>query len=110
MPSIREGDFYDALEESDLPRAKEFMALLHRLRQYAPDLGAGQLLSLIYQETGALGVFQALDGGNTRRRNLHRLYQLGLEYEKTGRRGLLGFLRQLEERAKEGERVPPEGG
>lgn len=108
--SRREGDFYDALKESDLPRAKEFMALLHRLRQYAPDLGAGQLLSLIYQETGALGVFQALDGGNTRRRNLHRLYQLGLEYEKTGRRGLLGFLRQLEERAKEGERVPPEGG
>lgn len=101
----KQGDFYDALLKSPQPRAQEFLADLRQFRAYRPDVSVGRLVSLIYARTGALGVFQALDNGAQRRRNLQRFYQLALQYENSGSRGLFGFLRALEKRAQEGE--PP---
>lgn len=101
----KQGDFYDALLQSQLPHAQSFLADLREFRAYRPDVSVGRLVSLIYARTGALGVFQALDNGAQRRRNLQRFYQLALQYENSGSRGLFGFLRSLEKRAQEGE--PP---
>lgn len=99
----KRGDFYDALCQSDSPHAKEFLEDLRLFRSYAPDMSVGQLVSLIYTRTGAPGVFQALDNGLQRRRNLQRFYQLALQYESGGSRGLFGFLQMLEKRAQEGD-------
>ena len=97
----KQGDFYDALLKSPAPRAQAFLADLREFRAYRPDISVGRLVSLIYARTGALGVFQALDNGAQRRRNLQRFYQLALQYENSGSRGLFGFLRALEKRAQE---------
>lgn len=99
------GDFYDALLQSQHPHARSFVEDLHRFRAYRPDISVGRLVALIYARTGALGVFQALDNGVQRRRNLQKFYQLALQYENSGSRGLFGFLRNLEKRAQEKE--PP---
>lgn len=97
------GDFYDALQQSQDPQAQAFLQDLQEFRAYRPDISVGRLVSLIYSRTGALGVFQALDNGVQRRRNLQRFYQLALQYENSGSRGLFGFLRNLEKRAQEKE-------
>ncbi|HJA35423.1 MAG TPA: helicase-exonuclease AddAB subunit AddA [Firmicutes bacterium] len=99
----RKGQFYDGLLRSDSPHVRQFLEDLRLFRSHAPDMSVGQLVALIYSRTGALGVFQALDNGPQRKRNLQRFYQLALQYESGGSRGLFEFLQMLEKKAQEGD-------
>ena len=83
----RKGQFYDGLLRSDSPHVRQFLEDLRLFRSHAPDMSVGQLVARIYSRTGALGVFQALDNGPQRKRNLQRFYQLALQYESGGRPG-----------------------
>ncbi len=89
------GDFYDALQASDAPEAKDFLILLLRLREKAQIFGVRRLLSEIYDTCNVLGVFGAMEGGQTRKNNLLTLLMLAEDFEKTGQHGLFPFLLQL---------------
>lgn len=100
-----EGDFYSALRakagEPDAlgARCRGFVDWLERLRADAADLGVSRLLSYLIDETGAFGVYHALEGGAARRENLLTLSRMALEYEKRNGKWAGGFLRYLSELA-----------
>ena len=71
------------------------------------DLGReeppSRLLRRIYDETGAPGLFAALDGGESRLRNLRRLEDLARDFDSAAGGGLDAFLRWVDRRLAENE-------
>ncbi len=69
------------------------------------DLGReeppSRLLRRIYDETGAPGLFAALDGGEGRLRNLRRLEDLARDFDSAAGGGLDALLRWIDRRLKE---------
>ena len=95
-----EEDFYTALTRDEGEDAKAFLDELQDLRRRAGDESCDHLLWRIYDQTNLLGIYSAMEEGETRRANLLLLAQLARDYEQAGHRGLfdfLNYLRRLEE-------------
>ena len=101
-----EGDFYTALcrkaENGDRP-CSDFLAELQDLRERAADRTVSDFIWELYEQTGMLPIFSALDGGESRRSNLILLYEYARQFEQNGSRGLFDFvthMRRLQEAGK----------
>ncbi len=90
-----EGDFYAALQADGGADCAAVLAELAELRFGAADRSCHQLLWHLYDRTNLLGVFGAMDEGETRQSNLLTLAELARRFEGAGHKGLFGFLSYL---------------
>ncbi|MCI9263322.1 MAG: helicase-exonuclease AddAB subunit AddA [Oscillospiraceae bacterium] len=89
-------EFYTALTQAEGEDVAAFLTELRELRRQAGDQSCAQLLWQIYDRTNLLGIYGAMEEGETRRANLLLLTQLAREFEGAGHRGLFGFLAYLQ--------------
>lgn len=108
----RNGDMYSALlsaaQDGD-EHCRSFADMLDTLRAASPDLSLDALIWRIYSSSGLLALCSAMPGGEARRENLLRLFQLAKSFEETGQKGVFQFtswLRRMASRAQE----PPAAG
>lgn len=90
-----------AAEDGDA-RCAAFLADLDRWDQAALELPLTRLIRLIYDETGAEGVFAAMDGGKARVRNLRKIERLAGGFDSSITGGLSAFLRWIDRKLEEG--------
>ena len=90
------GTIYDALIRSDMPKAAQFLDILHVLRQEARMQSLTQLMELLYRLTRVDSIYAAMPGGDAKKSNLHTFYQLAADYESTSLRDLSQFLEHLD--------------
>ena len=88
--------FYDALRDSEMPKAQEFLVHLSRWRVDARMHSLARLLESIFTATRLDSIYGAMSDGETRLTNIEAFYQLAVDYEKTGRRDLEQFLDYLD--------------
>jgi ATP-dependent helicase/nuclease subunit A len=87
--------FYEALKQSDLIKAGEFITLLTALRQEARFLTVSQLIHRIFTVTGMLSIYGTMSDGDSQIRRLQSFCQVATDYEATGRKDLSSFLERL---------------
>ena len=106
-----EGDLLDGLEQAAAthPLCARVLSDLDRWWESARELPLSRLVRLIYDETGAEGIFSALDGGLQRLRNLRRLEELCRPFDNAPY-GLAAFLRWIDRKLQEDKPLEePEG-
>ena len=86
---------YDALVQSDLPKAKAFLETLQTLRREARMRTIAQLIEKIFILTRMDSIYGAMEGGTVRQSNLHTFYTLACDFETAARRDLEQFLEHL---------------
>lgn len=86
---------YDALVQSDHPKAQNFLNILQILRREARMRTLAQLIEKILILTRMDSVYGAMEGGEARKNNLYTFYTLACEFESTARRDLEQFLDHL---------------
>lgn len=90
-------------EESREQNPGLYSRLCHFLQEYdryvqcARELSVGDLIELIYEDSGYLDYVSALPAGERRVANLMMLVQKANAYEKTNFRGLFQFVRYIEQ-------------
>ena len=94
--SNRRSSFYKVLQNSDLPKAIEFMQTLDKLRNQSRFLSVTELIHQVFLHTHILSIYTAMDNGSIYAENLHRFCQVAADYEKTGRKDLGYFLDYIE--------------
>ncbi|MBQ2650849.1 MAG: helicase-exonuclease AddAB subunit AddA [Clostridia bacterium] len=91
----KQAAFWEALcsyaEKGDA-KAVRFRDMAERYAAYVPDMAVSDLVRMLYSERSVLAVFGAMDGGEERKENLRRFYELALGFEGGGHRGLFDFL------------------
>ncbi|MBQ9535374.1 MAG: helicase-exonuclease AddAB subunit AddA [Clostridia bacterium] len=96
----REGDYYDALLAcAENEHVKRLLADLEKYTRASYDMTPEQLLRFIYAESGAPGVFSALDRGGKRRENLEKLRVMAADFSASHTGGLYAFLRYMDKKA-----------
>ena len=102
-----EGDLLDGLEQAAQtePLCAKVLADLDRWQEESRELPLSRLVRLIYDETGAEGLFAILDNGPQRVENLRRLEELCRPFDVASG-GLSAFLRWIDRRLQEG--LPPD--
>ncbi len=104
-----EGDIYACVcrgaAQGD-PACGAFLEELDGLRLLAPDLSAAQLLWHIYDQTGLMGIFGAMPGGQRRQENLLAFYDYTCAGQRSGRSSLFDFVRDLRRILERGENLP----
>ena len=106
-----EGDLIDGVElaAGEEPLCQKLLADLDRWQGESLELPLSRLVRLIYDQTGAEGIFGTLDNGLQRVRNLQRLEELTRPFDGAGG-GLSAFLRWIDRKLQEGETLEePEG-
>ncbi len=106
--------FYDALllaveAETMQDYKQELQAFLRQLQEWrlmAADLPVYQLLQMIYDGTGALGLYGALPNGAQRQSNLLAFFERARAYEAQGHRGLFRFLYMVRSMLEQGQDFP----
>lgn len=91
----KKGSFYDALLESRLPKAENFLDILTALRQEARMHTLTELLESCMVKTRMDSIYGAMPGGSAKQNNLQIFFRLAAEYEKTSIRDLNQFLEHL---------------
>ncbi len=92
----KKGSIYDALLQSETPKARFFLKTLSILRQEARMQPLTDLLESCFRLTRLDSIYGAMSGGDGKRENLQIFYQLAADFEKAGRRDLAQFLDHLE--------------
>ena len=105
----KKGCIYEALLESSLPKAGEFLKTLEALRQEARHCTLTQLLESCLNTTKLDSIFAAMAGGEARRANLEIFFQLAAAYEGGAIRDLNQFLDHLKSMEDRGMLTPGEG-
>ena len=77
-------------------RYAEFLSRFHDLRMLASTLSMPDLVRRLLDETGYEAIAAAMSGGAGRQANLRMVEHLAVQYSQTGRFGLSGFVRYLE--------------
>lgn len=93
------GDIYSCLilaSEKGNEKAKSFLSAVSRWRNLAACLPASELLTELYNETGLVSVFDAVDASGLKRANLMLLFDYACTYEKSGYTGLSSFIRFID--------------
>jgi len=91
----RKDDFFSAIQDD--PVFSDFVKMLRLLREDAKWKNLHELLDCVFQRTGMLAVFAAMDDGVRRERNLLAFRSAAVSYENTGSKSLVGFLRYLQD-------------
>ncbi len=86
---------YDALVQSDSPKAQGFLAILQILRREARMRTIAQLIEKVFILTRMDSIYAAMEGGTARQSNLHTFYTMACDFETTARRDLEQFLEHL---------------
>ena len=92
----KKGSVYDALLQSDSPKAKNFLSILGTLRREARMNTLTALLESCFNLTRLDSVYAAMPGGSTKNANLQTFYQLAADFEKGNLRDLSQFLDHLD--------------
>ncbi len=92
----KKGFLYDALLESDSPKAKQFLFILSELRREARMNTLTALLERCFQHTRMDSIYAAMSGGEAKASNLQLFYQLAADFEKSSLRDLNQFLDHLD--------------
>ena len=100
-------DFYAALAADDGEDSRAFLAELDDLRFGSGDESCHQLLWHIYDRTNLLGIFGAMEEGETRQGNLLALAELARQFEGAGHKGLFRFLTYLTRLRENGNSLTP---
>ena len=87
---------YDALVQSELPKAADFLKILRQLRHDARMFTLTQLLEECFRLTRLDTVYGAMAGGEAKRANLQTFYQLAADFEAGALRDLAQFLDHLD--------------
>ena len=87
---------YDALLQSDLPKAADFLRILDVLRKEARMNTLSQLVERCFSLTRLDSIYAAMPGGSVRMANLQQFSRMASDFEKTNLRGLDAFLEHLE--------------
>lgn len=93
------GDIYSCLlyaSENGNTKAKDFLSALSAWRSLACCLPASELITELYNETGLVSVFDAVDSSGLKRANLMLLFDYACTYEKSGYTGLSSFIRFID--------------
>ena len=90
------GDFYDAVLEDGGEDCLAFLKTLEELRLAARDMGVHRFIWHLYNKLNILGIFGAMDSGETRKENLIALSRHAEKFESNGYRGLFAFVTQLQ--------------
>ncbi len=98
----KQGCFYDALLESGMPKAKDFLSLLGRLRELARLGTLTELLERIFLETELDGIYAAGPGGDGAKENLRQFYLMAAEFEQGQLCTLERFLDHLDRMEEKG--------
>ena len=88
-------------------RGAEILDLLDRLRREAKEVAAWRLIWQLYEQTGALGKYGAMEGGPQRQRNLTALVEQARAC--CGEQPLFAFLQQVRRMAQRGDDFPAPG-
>lgn len=91
----KKGNFYDALRNSEMPKAKAFLKVLEELRQETRRSTLTVLLQRCLTLTRLDSVYASMPGGEAKSANLQAFYQLACDYEKGSMRDLAQFLDYL---------------
>ncbi len=92
----RYDSIYDALQQSQNPKIREFLSLLNHWRREARLQPLARLIATIFAQTGMDSIYAAKPNGQARFANLQTFYQLAVDFEKSGRRDLEQFLSHLD--------------
>ena len=92
----RKGSVYDALLESDMPKARAFLEILQTLRREARMATLSQLLERVFSLTRLDSIYGAMPGGDAKKANLQTFFQLAAEFETGSLRSLGQFLEHLD--------------
>ncbi len=92
----RGGYVYDALRESDRPKAREFIKILEQLRRVARMNTLSQLLEACLVLTRIDCVYAAMEDGQARQENLQTFFRLAADFEAGNQRDLGQFLDHLD--------------
>lgn len=102
-------DYYDALclaaEQEE--KAAAFLRQLDHWRLLSADLPVYRLLQMLYDDTGALGIYGALPNGAVRQDNLLAFFERARAYEAQGHRGLFRFMHYIRDMIANEEDFPP---
>ena len=93
-----QGDFYTALcrqAENGDRACGDFLREFDNLRELGADRTASEILWDLYEQTGMLSIYGALDNGETRRSNLILLYEYARQFEQNGYQSLFDFVTHL---------------
>lgn len=84
-------------EENETGRkAQRFKNVYGKIRKESFDTALHELISMIFDETGFLNYVSAMPGGEKKRENLLKLYDLAADFEKTSYKGLFRFMRYID--------------
>ena len=92
----KKGAFYDALLQSQLPKAKSFLGILNTLRREARMNTLTGLLEHCLTLTRLDSIYASMPGGEARSANIQTFYQLAADFEKGNLRDLGQFLDHLD--------------
>ncbi len=92
----RHGTVYEALEKSELPKAKHFLEVLRVLRREARMQTLTKLLEICLTLTKMDSIYAAMEGGEAKAANLQTFYQLAADFEAGNHRDLGQFLDHLD--------------
>lgn len=107
-----QGDLYACLEagkDQSHEKCVRFLAQLGQLRAKAVDLPGHKLLWYIYEYTGLLAVYGAMEGGQARQENLRLLQEYARRFEQNGHQGVFGLVTQLRRLRESGQGLPSPG-
>ena len=99
----KSGSVYDALLESDLPKAKSFLETLGTLRRGARMKSLTALLEQCLQLTRLDSIYGSMPGGQEKKANIQTFFQLAADYEAGDLRDLSQFLEHLNALAESGK-------
>jgi ATP-dependent helicase/nuclease subunit A len=85
------------LKNGDTTRFAPVQQFLDHLRQRVADMPIHEFIEMVLAETGYLTYVSAMPGGENRRRNLEKLIDQAVAYEKTSFKGLFHFVRYIEQ-------------
>ena len=92
----RKGSVYDALLQSDAPKAKAFLEVLQALRRESRMATLSQLLERVFTLTRLDSIYGATVNGDAKKANLQTFFQLAAEFETGSLRSLGQFLEHLD--------------
>ncbi len=92
----RKMSVYEALQESELPKAKRFLSVLSQLRREARMQTLTKLLERCLTLTRMDSIYASMEGGEAKAANIQTFYQLAADYEAGNHRNLGQFLEHLD--------------
>ena len=93
--NCRQGSIYDAVLNSDLPKARSFVECLSQLRKDAQVHSLSRLLQSIFSATRLDSVYASMPNGLNRVENLQTFIQIAAGYQDAVNGGLTQFLEHL---------------